>query len=433
MEEDKQNQHAVLDIHDRPKPLQWFGLSLQHLFAMFGSTVLVPILVGINPGIALISSGIGTLVYMLVTQAKIPAYLGSSFAFIVAMQVLMKSDGYPAIAQGSIAVGLVYLIVALLIRRIGSAWIDRVLPPIVVGPVVMVIGLSLAGNAAKDAMMNNGHYDLKFFIVALVTLALTIAFNMFTKGFLSLIPILLGIVGGYIVAVLFGIVNFTPVLNAHWFAMPAFEIPFVSYKPKFYLGAILGMAPIAFVTMTEHMGHIMVLDKLTNRNFFKDPGLHRTLSGDGLASIIAGFIGGPPVTSYGENIGVLAITRVYSVFVLGGAAVLAIIFGFIGKISALIMSIPSPVIGGISFLLFGVIAANGLRILIDNRVNFDEKRNLMIASTVLVIGIGGAYLQLGDFQLTGVALATILGILLNLILPKQALNEVEDNDDESTR
>lgn len=419
----QEKRHVVLDIHDKPQPLEWFGLSLQHLFAMFGSTVLVPILVGLNPGIALLSSGIGTLVYITVTKAKIPAYLGSSFAFIVAMQVLMKQDGYPAIAQGTISVGLVYLIVAYIISRIGSEWIDRVLPPIVVGPVVMVIGLSLAGSAAKNAMMNNNHYDLKFFIVALVTLGLTICFNMFLKGFVSLIPILLGIVGGYIVAVLFGIVDFSPVLSAHWFALPAFEIPFVSYHPKLYWGAILGMAPIAFVTMTEHMGHVMVLNKLTGRHFFQDPGLHRTLSGDGLASIIAGLIGGPPVTSYGENIGVLAITKVHSVYVLGGAAVLAIIFGFVGKISALIMSIPSPVIGGISFLLFGVIAANGLRILIDNKVDFDKKRNLMIASTILVIGIGGAYLQLGNFQLTGVALATILGIVLNLILPQQALNE----------
>ncbi|KRM98946.1 uracil transport protein [Loigolactobacillus rennini DSM 20253] len=359
------------------------------------------------------------------TQGKIPAYLGSSFAFVVAMQALMKTQGYPAIAQGSVAVGIIYLLVALLISRIDSGWIDKILPPVVVGPVVMVIGLSLAGTAAKDAMMNQNHYDLKFFLVALITLGLTIAFNMLLKGFLSLIPILLGIVGGYLVATLFGLIDFTPVTQAAWLAVPDFELPFISYHPKLYWSAILGMAPIAFVTMTEHMGHIMVLDELTQRDFFKDPGLHRTLSGDGLASIIAGFIGGPPVTSYGENIGVLAITKVHSVFVIIGAGVLAVIFGFVGKLSALIMSIPSPVIGGISFLLFGVIAANGLRILIENKIDFDKKRNLMIAATILVVGIGGAYLQLGDFQLTGVALATLLGIFLNLVLPKQALNELE--------
>lgn len=421
----QQSNRVVLDIHDKPAPLQWFGLSLQHLFAMFGATVLVPILVGLNPGIAILSSGVGTLIYILVTQGKIPAYLGSSFAFVVAMQALMKTQGYPAIAQGSVAVGIIYLLVALLISRIGSGWIDKILPPVVVGPVVMVIGLSLAGTAAKDAMMNQNHYDLKFFLVALITLGLTIAFNMLLKGFLSLIPILLGIVGGYLVATLFGLIDFTPVTQAAWLAVPDFELPFISYHPKLYWSAILGMAPIAFVTMTEHMGHIMVLDELTQRDFFKDPGLHRTLSGDGLASIIAGFIGGPPVTSYGENIGVLAITKVHSVFVIIGAGVLAVIFGFVGKLSALIMSIPSPVIGGISFLLFGVIAANGLRILIENKIDFDKKRNLMIAATILVVGIGGAYLQLGGFQLTGVALATLLGIFLNLVLPKQALNELE--------
>lgn len=421
----QQSNRVVLDIHDKPAPLQWFGLSLQYLFAMFGATVLVPILVGLNPGIAILSSGVGTLIYILVTQGKIPAYLGSSFAFVVAMQALMKTQGYPAIAQGSVAVGIIYLLVALLISRIGSGWIDKILPPVVVGPVVMVIGLSLAGTAAKDAMMNQNHYDLKFFLVALITLGLTIAFNMLLKGFLSLIPILLGIVGGYLVATLFGLIDFTPVTQAAWLAVPDFELPFISYHPKLYWSAILGMAPIAFVTMTEHMGHIMVLDELTQRDFFKDPGLHRTLSGDGLASIIAGFIGGPPVTSYGENIGVLAITKVHSVFVIIGAGVLAVIFGFVGKLSALIMSIPSPVIGGISFLLFGVIAANGLRILIENKIDFDKKRNLMIAATILVVGIGGAYLQLGDFQLTGVALATLLGIFLNLVLPKQALNELE--------
>lgn len=426
MEQEKQHSnHVVLDIHDKPAPLQWFGLSLQHLFAMFGATVLVPILVGLNPGIAILSSGVGTLIYILVTQGKIPAYLGSSFAFVVAMQALMKTQGYPAIAQGSVAVGIIYLLVALLISRIGSDWIDKILPPVVVGPVVMVIGLSLAGTAAKDAMMNQNHYDLKFFVVALITLGLTIAFNMLLKGFLSLIPILLGIVGGYLVATLFGLIDFTPVTQAAWLAVPDFELPFISYQPKVYWSAILGMAPIAFVTMTEHMGHIMVLDELTQRDFFKDPGLHRTLSGDGLASIIAGFIGGPPVTSYGENIGVLAITKVHSVFVIIGAGILAVVFGFVGKLSTLIMTIPSPVIGGISFLLFGVIAANGLRILIENKIDFDKKRNLMIAATILVVGIGGAYLQLGDFQLTGVALATLLGIFLNLVLPKQALNELE--------
>lgn len=417
---------VVLDVNERPGFGQWVGLSIQHMFSMFGSTVLVPILVGLNPGIALFSSGVGTLMYILITKGKIPAYMGSSFSFIVPMIALMKTVGYPGIAQGTIAVGCVYLVVSLVVSMIGSDWIDRLLPPVIVGPIIMVIGLSLAGTAAKDATINaTGHYDLKFFVVALLTLLVTIAFNMFMKGFLGLIPILLGIVVGYVIAVLFGIVDFTPVLHAHWLSLPAFQIPFVNYKPKLYWGAILSMAPIAFVTMTEHMGHIMVLNQLTERNFFKDPGLNHTLAGDGTASIIAGFVGGPPVTSYGENIGVLAITKVHSVYVLAGAALFAIIFGFIGKLSALIETIPKPVIGGISFLLFGVIASSGLRVLIDNRVDFDKKRNLMIASVILVIGIGNAYLQLGQYQFSGLAVAAVLGIILNLILPKEARSERE--------
>lgn len=414
---------VILDIHERPSFGQWIGLSIQHMFSMFGSTVLVPILVGLNPGIALFSSGVGTLMYILITRGKIPAYMGSSFSFIVPMLALMKTTGYPGIAQGTVAVGMVYLIVALIISFFGSDWIDKVLPPIVVGPIVMVIGLSLAATAAKDATMNGNNYDLRFFAVAMITLLVTIGFNMFLKGFLSLIPILLGIIAGYIAALLFGIVDLSGVQSAAWFSLPSFQIPFISYHPHMYWGAILSMAPIAFVTMTEHMGHIMVLNKLTDRNFFKDPGLTHTLAGDGTASIIAGFVGGPPVTSYGENIGVLAITKVHSVYVLGGAALFAIIFSFVGKLSALIESIPSPVIGGISFLLFGVIASSGLRVIVDKQVDFNKKRNLMIASSILVIGIGNAYLQLGQYTFSGLAVASVLGIVLNLVLPDKAFSE----------
>lgn len=422
-EKEFRNEDAVLDIKDRPQAFHWVGLSLQHLFTMFGATVLVPILVGIDPGIALVSSGLGTMVYLITTKGKIPAYLGSSFAFIAAMQMLMKSDGYPAIAQGAMTTGLVYLIVSLIIKKIGSDWLDKILPPIVVGPVVMVIGLGLAANAANNAMYNNNVYDFKYIAVALITLGLTIFYNMFFKGFLGLIPILLGIVSGYLVALAFGIIDLTPIKEAAWFALPNFEVPFVQYEPKLYLNAITTMAPIAFVTMTEHIGHLMVLNKLTKRNFFQDPGLSKTLMGDGLAQIVAGFVGGPPVTSYGENIGVLAITRVHSVFVIGGAAVFAVALGFVGKLSALILSIPGPVILGISFVLFGVIAASGLKILIDNKINFDKKKNLLIASVILVIGIGGLVFKVGTFELSSMALATVLGIVLNLILPENARSE----------
>ena len=422
-EKEFRNEDAVLDIKDRPQAFHWVGLSLQHLFTMFGATVLVPILVGIDPGIALVSPGLGTMVYLITTKGKIPAYLGSSFAFIAAMQMLMKSDGYPAIAQGAMTTGLVYLIVSLIIKKIGSDWLDKILPPIVVGPVVMVIGLGLAANAANNAMYNNNVYDFKYIAVALITLGLTIFYNMFFKGFLGLIPILLGIVSGYLVALAFGIIDLTPIKEAAWFALPNFEVPFVQYQPKLYLNAITTMAPIAFVTMTEHIGHLMVLNKLTKRNFFQDPGLSKTLMGDGLAQIVAGFVGGPPVTSYGENIGVLAITRVHSVFVIGGAAVFAVALGFVGKLSALILSIPGPVISGISFVLFGVIAASGLKILIDNKINFDKKKNLLIASVILVIGIGGLVFKVGTFELSSMALATVLGIVLNLILPENARSE----------
>ncbi|EGO9035887.1 uracil permease [Enterococcus faecalis] len=422
-EKEFRNEDAVLDIKDRPQAFHWVGLSLQHLFTMFGATVLVPILVGIDPGIALVSSGLGTMVYLITTKGKIPAYLGSSFAFIAAMQMLMKSDGYPAIAQGAMTTGLVYLIVSLIIKKIGSDWLDKILPPIVVGPVVMVIGLGLAANAANNAMYNNNVYDFKYIAVALITLGLTIFYNMFFKGFLGLIPILLGIVSGYLVALAFGIIDLTPIKEAAWFALPNFEVPFVQYEPKLYLNAITTMAPIAFVTMTEHIGHLMVLNKLTKRNFFQDPGLSKTLMGDGLAQIVAGFVGGPSVTSYGENIGVLAITRVHSVFVIGGAAVFAVALGFVGKLSALILSIPGPVISGISFVLFGVIAASGLKILIDNKINFDKKKNLLIASVILVIGIGGLVFKVGTFELSSMALATVLGIVLNLILPENARSE----------
>ena len=419
------NPEAILDIQDKPTFPQWLLLSVQHLFTMFGSTVLVPLLIGMNPSIALFSSGVGTLVYILCTRAKIPAYLGSSFAFIMTMQALMKSEGYPAVGQGAIAAGLVYVIVSLIIGKFGSQWVDKVLPPVVVGPIVIVIGLSLATTAANDAMFNNNHYDLKYFGVAIFTLVATIIFNMFLRGFSSMIPVLLGIIVGYIFAVFMGIVDLSGVAAAKWFSLPAFDVMFVNYDFKWYPGAIIGMAPIALVTMTEHMGHVMVLNKLTKRNFFKNPGLHRTLLGDGLSSVIAGFVGGPPTTSYGENIGVLAMTKIHSVWVLAGAAFFAILFSFCGKIAALIQSIPTPVIGGISFLLFGMIAANGLRILVDNKINFEAKRNLIITAVILVVGIGGTYLKLGNFQLTSIALSTIFGIVLNLILPKKAASEAE--------
>jgi uracil permease len=415
---------VIYDVHDKPPVGMWLGLSFQHLFAMFGATVLVPILVGIDPAIALFSSGLGTLAHLTVTKYKIPAYMGSSFAYILAMQSLMKSDGIAAVAQGAVVGGLVYLLVALIVKFVGKGWIDKVLPPIIVGPIVMVIGLSLAGTAVNDAMNQNGEYNLTFLIIALVTLFAVIAFNMFGKGLTSLIPILLGIIVGYVFTLIVQkitgttIISFDEISKSAWLDVPKFDIMFVDYHFKLYPSAILTMAPIAFVTMTEHFGHVMVLNSLTGNDYFKDPGLERTLTGDGIAQMIAGFFGAPPVTSYGENIGVMAITKIHSVYVIAGAAIFAVVLSFVGKISAVIHSIPTPVIGGVSIALFGVIASSGLKILVENKVDFDDKRNLLIASVILVSGIGGLTLNVAGIAISGVAFSTILGILMHVILPK---------------
>lgn len=413
----------VLDIHEKPAWNKWIVLSIQHLFTMFGSTIFVPTVTGLNPSVALISSGLGTLAYLIITRGKIPAYLGSSFAFIAPITMLLtaKSGGGPgAVMVGTFSVGVVYAIVALLVYYVGIEWIQRVLPPIVVGPVIMVIGLSLAPSAAAMAMgtNNGGEYDYKILLVALITLVVTIVAMMFFKGFFGLIPILCGFVIGYLVSMAFGLVDYTLIQNASLFQVPDFTVPFVNMDPVVTLTVVLSMAPLAFVTMAEHMGHQLLLNRITNRNFFKDPGLHRSLAADGTASIIASLIGGPPVTTYGENIGVLAITKVYSVFVIGGAAVLAIAFGFIGYINAVITSVPTAVLGGISLLLFGVIATSGLRMMIESRVDLSVNRNMIIASVVLVVGIGGLLVEIGSFKLEGMAMAAILGIILNLVLPE---------------
>lgn len=414
----------MYDVEEMPKSGMLIGLSFQHLFAMFGATVLVPILVGIDPSVALLSSGLGTLAHLSVTKFKIPAYMGSSFAYIAAMQMLMKTDGIGAVAQGAITGGFVYLIVALIVKAIGNDWIDKVLPPVVVGPIVMVIGLSLATTAVNSVMLNNGKYDLTYLLIGMVTLLAVIFFNIYGKGIIAIIPILLGLLVGYLFTLMIGmitgheIIQFAAVANAKWISIPSVHIPLLSYGFKFYPSAILTMAPIAFVTMTEHFGHVMVLNSLTKRDYFKDPGLEKTLTGDGLAQIIAGFLGAPPVTSYGENIGVMALNKIFSVYVIAGAAVFAALLSFVGKISALIQSIPSPVIGGISIALFGVIASSGLKILIESKVDMDNKKNLLIASVILVSGIGGLMLQVNGLQISGVAFSTILGILLYQILPE---------------
>ncbi|HEY4550304.1 MAG TPA: solute carrier family 23 protein [Bacillus sp. (in: firmicutes)] len=424
----------ILDVKDVPSPIHWLTLSLQHLFAMFGATVLVPVLVDLSPAIALISSGLGTIAFLIITKWQVPAYLGSSFAFIAPIIAAQATGGPGAAMIGSFIVGLVYGIVALIIKKAGYRWIMKLLPPIVVGPVIMVIGLALSGTAVNMAMnkptADGGEYDLLYFSVALVTLASTIIFSIYFKGFLGMISILAGIIIGYIYALIVGIVDFSPVMEAKWFEWPPFIVPFVDYDVKVTFDILLLMIPIAVVTISEHIGHQLVLSKVVGRDYIKEPGLHRSILGDGTATIISALIGGPPKTTYGENIGVLAITKVYSVYVIAGAAVIAIIFGFVGKITALINTIPQPVMGGVSILLFGIIASSGLRMLVDNKVDFGNNRNLIIASVILVLGIGGAFIKVSDsFQLQGMALAAICGVVLNLILPGK--EQMDDNMFES--
>jgi len=417
--------NTVLDVEERPRPLQWLTLSLQHVFAMFGATVLVPFLVGLSPAVALVSSGLGTIAYLIITRGQIPAYLGSSFAFIAPIITAKTLGGPEAVMFGCFLAGLVYGLIALIIKKAGVKWLMTILPPVVVGPVIIVIGLGLAGTAVGMAMYSNYGapanelvYSIKHFGVALFTLAVTVICSIFAKGFLKIIPILIGIGSGYFAALALGMVDLTGVKEAAWFAVPDFTVPFVNYDPVLSWKIAIVMVPVAIVTLAEHIGHQLVLSKVVGRNFIEKPGLHRSILGDGAGIMIGSFIGGPPLTSYGENIGVLAITRVYSIYIIAGAAVTAIVFGFVGKVSAVIESIPDAVMGGISILLFGIIASSGLRMLIDNKVDFGENRNLIIASVILVIGIGGAFIQIGtDFQLSGMALAAIVGIVLNLILP----------------
>jgi uracil permease len=430
MERQKVNE-AVLDVQDKPKAAQWISLSLQHMFAMFGATILVPQLVGLSPAIALLTSGIATLIFILITQFKVPAYLGSSFAFIVPITVATETGGIGSAMIGAMFVSLVYAIVSLVIWKTGYQWLMRLLPPIVVGPVIIVIGLALSGTAVDMAMNITvdgvKEYSLVHFSAALVTLLTSIICTIYFKNIISLMPVLIGILVGYAYSAAVGIINFTPIQQAKWIAAPDFLIPGVDYSFQVTPTLLFVMVPIAIVTISEHIGHQLVLGKVVNRNYIKDPGLHRSILGDGIGTLISSLVGGPPKTTYGENIGVLAITRVYSIYVIIGAAVFAILFSFAGKLMAAIATIPTAVLGGISILLFGIIASSGLRMLVDNRIDFGDKRNLVIASVILVIGIGGAKIEFSEtFQVGGMALAAIVGVVLNLVLPGRNKDELDD-------
>ncbi|MDK2780862.1 MAG: uracil permease [Trichococcus sp.] len=415
----------LLDVDEKPEVLKGILLSFQHVFAMFGATILVPLILGMPVSVALFASGIGTLIYQVATKAKVPVYLGSSFAYITAMAVAMEQMGgdIKAAQTGVVMVGLVYVLIAGLVKVLGTKWIDKLLPPIVIGPMIMVIGLGLASSAVTNAgFVADG--DIRHIVVAIATFLITSFINTKGKGFFKIIPFLIGIIGGYVIALFMGLVDFQPVLDAKWFELPGFYLPFET--PWFgsydlYFGPeTLAIIPVALVTISEHIGDHTVLGKICNRQFLKEPGLSRTLMGDGVATAVSAFIGGPANTTYGENTGVIGMTRIASVSVIRNAAFIAIGLSFFGKFTALISTIPTSVLGGMSILLYGVIASNGLKVLIEEQIDFNHVRNLIIASSMLVLGLGGAVLDIaGVVTLSGTALSAITGIILNLVLPHE--------------
>lgn len=422
------NNKMLLDVNDKPPLLKWLLLSLQHVFAMFGATILVPILVNKAAGsevlsipVALISSGIGTLIYIVCTKGKSPVYLGSSFAFITPMIVAFAKSGKESVFTGIMAVGLVYVLVALIIKAIGKKWINKLLPPIVVGPMIMIIGLSLAPTAIEEIGLNLEKIPWKNIVVALISFLTTGILAVRGKGFLKVIPFLLGMVAGYISSIILGMVNLKEVFETSFIAVPNFYIPFVHYKLNF--SALLTIAPIALVTISEHIGDHKVLSEIIGKDLIINPGLDNTLLGDGIATFTAGLIGGPANTTYGENTSVVGMTKTASVWVIGLAAIIAIIFGFLGQLTAIISSIPSPVLGGVSILLYGFISVNGLKILIQNKVDFENTKNVIVASSMLVLGLGGAAISIItkniSVSISGMSLAALAGILLNLFIKER--------------
>lgn len=421
-----ENEKMVIGINEKPPIAKWIILAIQHVFAMFGATILVPILVNSAAGetvltipVALVASGVGTLLYILCTKGKSPVYLGSSFAFITPMAAAYLKGGISGALTGVMVVGLIYMIVAIIIKFIGKNWLNKLLPPVVIGPMIMVIGLGLAPSAISQIGLNTGAaLEWKSLVVALVAFLVTAIIMTKSKGFLKIIPFLVGIVAGYIAAVILGIIDFTPVAEASFLSLPEFILPFKDYSLNF--GALLTIAPIALVTMCEHIGDHTSLSNIIGKDLLTDPGLDKTLMGDGLATFVGGLIGGPANTTYGENTSVVGMTKVASVWVIGLAAIIAIVIGFFGKFTALVSTIPNAVLGGVSLLLYGFIAVNGLKVLIKNQIDFENPKNVVVASTMLVLGLGGAAISIvsGDLSVTisGMSLAAIIGILLNLFL-----------------
>ena len=385
-------------------PVQKTIVGVQFLFVAFGATVLVPLLVGMDPSVALFTAGVGTLIFHLVTKGKVPIFLGSSFAFIAPIIKATELYGLPGTLSGLIAVGAVYGIMSALVRFRGVSFISRLFPPVVVGPVIMLIGLSLASTGVDMAKGN--------WLLAIISLLTTIVVSLFGKGLLRLIPIFSGIVVGYIAATIMGLVDFQPVADAAWFALPAFV------RPEFSWEAIIFMIPVAIAPVIEHIGDVYAINEVAGKDFVKDPGLHRTMLGDGLACMVSAFIGGPPVTTYSEVTGAISLTKIADPAVIRIAAITGILFSVLGKVSAILKTIPSAVLGGIMLLLFGTIASVGINSLIKNKIDMGDTRNLVIASLILTLGIGGAELTFGDFTIGGIGLAALVGVILNLIIPK---------------
>lgn len=408
----------IIQVEDKLPVLETIPLSLQHLFAMFGATVLVPFLFKVDPSVSLLMNGVGTLVYLVVARGRIPAYLGSSFAFIAPVFAVMAAIpgpmGYRAAQGGFIAFGIFFMLVSLLVGRIGTRWLEIAFPPAAMGAVVAVIGLELAPVAASMAgLVTNGpvgpHHTQEL-IVSVSTLGVVILVSLFARGFLSIIPVLVGVVFGYALSAALGLVDLKPIHDAAWFALPAFS------GPVFNSQAILMIFPAFLVVLAEHVGHLVVTGNIVGRDLMKDPGLHRSLLGDGISNVLSGLAGATPNTTYGENIGVMAITRVFSVWVIGGAATIAIVISFVGKIGAAIRTIPVPVMGGVCLLLFGVIAAAGIRMIMEKKVDYTKPANLILSAVTFVVGVSGAKITLGHVELKGMALATVVAILLGIVV-----------------
>ena len=413
----------IIQVDEKVPVKLLIPLSIQHMFAMFGASVLVPFVFGINPAIVLFMNGLGTLLFILITKGRAPAYLGSSFAFLAPAGIVISKWGYDYALGCFVAVGFCGCILALIIYKFGSEWINVVLPPAAMGPVVALIGLELAGTAASNAGLKDEVLLPANIIVFLVTLLTAVIGSVVFRGFLSVIPILIAIIAGYVASLACGIVDFSEVAAAPLFALPNFQ------TPKFNMQAIAIVLPVLLVITSEHIGHQIVTSKIVGRDLLKDPGLHRSLFADNFSTMISGFIGSVPTTTYGDNIGVMAMTKVYSVYVIGGAAVLSIICSFIGKMTTLISTIPGPVIGGISFLLYGMIGASGIRILVDAQVDYGKSRNQAMTAVVFVTGLSGISIQLGSIQLTGMVLACVVGMIMGLafyILDKLKLTNDRD-------